>query len=81
MGYCAGKLIENRCFLQLFYKSNRLHFLGAYQRNTETHLDVGKTRKKLVNHVLEASDLPAFRVFQTPQVGLLRGLLLENTGS
>ena len=30
MVYCAGKLIEN---LNLFYKSNRPHFLWVHRRN------------------------------------------------
>lgn len=42
MGYCAGKLMQSFCWLQLFYKSNRTHFLRVY-RSTKATRGVGKS--------------------------------------
>lgn len=36
MGYCSGKLTNNFCYLQLFYKRNTPHFLWIYRRNKPT---------------------------------------------
>ena len=49
LGYCAGKLIENCYFLQLFLKSNRPLFLWVYCRKKPTW-GVGRTLKNLVHH-------------------------------
>ena len=59
MIYCAGKIIEN---LKLFYESNRPHFLWVYWRDNPLG-DVGRTLKKLVNHLPSARYLQAFLVF------------------
>ena len=62
VGYCTGKLMENCCYLQLFYNSNRPHFLWVYRRNKPTR-HPGGTREKAVSHEREASDLQVFQVF------------------
>ena len=56
MGYCAGKLMQSFRWLQLFYKSNRTHFLRVYRSNKATQV-VGKslqiTRLRLAGKPIE----------------------------
>ena len=63
----------------LFSLSSRPQFLGVYRRDNPRG-DVGRTREKLVNHKLKASDfIQVFRVFsQHPRVGYHAGKLIES---
>ena len=61
MVYCTGKLIlsrETSCYyLQLFYKSNRLHFLWVSRRHKPTR-DVWITLEMIVNHSPDSPNTP-----------------------
>ena len=66
IGYCAGKLVENFHYLQLFYKCYRPNFLWVYRCNKPTW-DIGGTCKKLINHSSQARDMQAFFVLENTQ--------------
>ena len=48
MGYCAGKLIQSFGWLQLFYKSNRTHFLRVYRSDKATR---GVAKSSQITHL------------------------------
>ena len=61
VGYCAGKLTENRAYSELLYKSNRPQVSMGYR--LINHLGCCKTLEGFVNHSPTARGLQILLVF------------------